>query len=234
MLEFVRAGMRAKIILNAYTGNSVLQGSCKGLTQVATIGNINETLEDCGVGDCFYVINCAKLHIIRLCFCNVNWESAMKKLFAALVVSAAFFAPSAFAQFSTSQTPAQLQAAIAAQVAAGKSLADISKAALAAGVSAGSLTTAMLGTGAAGSNVIAAVIGAGGDAASVMDSALAAGVLPSVVRTEAINAGVPLGLVNAQLAKFGNASPFGSSSGATGKSGSSGNTGAGGGKASGS
>ena len=55
----------------------------------------------------------------------------MKNLLSAILASLVFFAPAASAQFNKSQTPTQLQSEIAAQAAAGKSLADIAKAPIA-------------------------------------------------------------------------------------------------------
>ena len=86
----------------------------------------------------------------------------MKKLGAIAILSAALMSPVVYAQFTSGMTASQLQQEVQAQVAAGKSAADIARAGLAAGVEAGSLTTAMLLAGINPNSALTALLVRGG------------------------------------------------------------------------
>ena len=162
----------------------------------------------------------------------------MKKFLTALIVAATCFATSAFAQFSTGMTNAQLDASVRQQMSAGKSLSDIANAAIAAGVTGGQLVTALLDVGTPPADAISATLRAGGDLAQVINAALAKGVSPTLILAAATSAGAATDRVQTLIADA-QRSPVSSSSFFASRpsnpSSSSGSTGSGGGgKASGS
>lgn len=116
----------------------------------------------------------------------------MKKLFSAMLLSIVCFAPVAFAAITAGMTQVQLDAEVKLQVVAGKSPADIAKAAKAAGIDAGSLTKALLKAGTAPAAGLAAVLGSYGNdaAASVAKAALDSGVQTSVIQTALTGNGI--------------------------------------------
>jgi hypothetical protein len=116
----------------------------------------------------------------------------MKRIGAALLVSAALLSPAAFAAFTSNMSASALQAEIRAQSTQGKSALEIARAALAAGVAADSLTSAMLQAGIASSSAIEAILRAGGDPGLVQTAALANRVSQTVITAAADRAGVTL------------------------------------------
>lgn len=116
----------------------------------------------------------------------------MKRLGAALLLSAAFISPAALAAFTSGMSASALQAEIRAQSTQGKSALEIARAALAAGVAADSLTTAMLQASIASSTAIEAILRAGGDPGLVQSAALANSVSQTIITAAAGRAGVSL------------------------------------------
>lgn len=114
----------------------------------------------------------------------------MKQFSSLLLAMALAFAPAAFAQFKKGMTPAQVEAAVAADLKKPGANADsIAKAALAAGIDAGTLTVAMINNKVAGDVAVQAVIRAGGDVVAVVNAALNAGVPVATVTIAAKKAG---------------------------------------------
>lgn len=116
----------------------------------------------------------------------------MKRIGAALLISAAFVSQAAFAAFTSGMSASALQAEIRAQQTQGKSALEIARAALAAGVAADSLTSAMLQAGVASGTAIEAILRAGGDAGLVQSAALANRVSQTIITAAADRAGVTL------------------------------------------
>jgi hypothetical protein len=116
----------------------------------------------------------------------------MKRIGAALLISAAFLSPAAIAAFTSTMSASALQAEIRAQSTQGKSALEIARAALASGVAADSLTSAMLQAGIASSTAIEAILRAGGDPGLVQAAALANRVSQTIITAAADRAGVTL------------------------------------------
>jgi hypothetical protein len=116
----------------------------------------------------------------------------MKRIGAALLISAAFLSPAALAAFTSNMSASALQAEIRAQSTQGKSALEIARAALTAGVAADSLTSAMLQAGIASSTAIEAILRAGGDQGLVQAAALQNRVSQTIITAAAERAGVTL------------------------------------------
>ena len=123
-------------------------------------------------------------------------ERDMKKWASILLATFALASSAAYAQFNSTMTGAGLESAVKSQMAAGRTAADIARAALAAGVDAGALTTALLVSGVSPDAAIQAVIRAGGNVNAVVTAAINAGVAPDTVERAAVAAGAPPGQVH--------------------------------------
>jgi hypothetical protein len=119
----------------------------------------------------------------------------------ALLFAVAISSGSAFADFSAGMSAAQLETEARAQVAAGRSAADIAKAGLQARVNAGFLTTAMLLAGINSSAAITGLVSAGGNLDQVVGAAFAAGIPDATITTAATGGGAVDEAVIAALAR---------------------------------
>jgi len=125
--------------------------------------------------------------------------NVLKKLALALALAAAI--PLALAQFRPGMTLAEIEAEVATQVAAGRTVNEVAGDALGAGLEPGLVTAAMINAGVAPLVAIGAVLNTGGPREAVRAGALAAGVPINEV-VAMINywiPGTPGGLVGASV-----------------------------------
>jgi hypothetical protein len=127
---------------------------------------------------------------------SIKKEREMKKWTKVVLATFLLASSAAWAQFNSTMTGAGLESAVKSQMAAGRTAADIARAALAAGVDAGALTTALLVSGVSGDAAVQAVIRAGGNVGAVVNAAINAGVPPDTVERAAVAAGAPPGQVH--------------------------------------